>query len=158
MKDNPHNGTIVGRFSGVLRIYCNFIVLSLLCLGVRIINHFSLLRPTRLSSYVGNLKPTPSRLPLTLPFKHLSGDVEARKATTTWTVGSAIDDQQVGNTWSGENNLVSLSLGGNLNVFDPRTPERSARVFSVSVGFLGLCCLINYILPRRHPKPLLMPL
>ncbi|KAL9710209.1 WD40 repeat-like protein [Leucoagaricus gongylophorus] len=57
-------------------------------------------------------------------------DVETRKATTTWTVGSAIDDQQVGNTWSGENNLVSLSLGGNLNVFDPRTPERSARVFS----------------------------
>lgn len=64
----------------------------------------------------------------------LEGDVEARKAITTWTVGSTVDDQQLGNTWSGENNLVSLSLGGNLNVFDPRTADNPARVFSVSLG------------------------
>jgi len=66
----------------------------------------------------------------------------------TWTVGSAIDDQQVGNTWSGERNLVSLSLSGNLNVFEPRMPERSTKVFSVSVVRL-LCLSINsYIIPQ----------
>jgi len=66
----------------------------------------------------------------------------------TWIVGSAIDDQQVGNTWSRERNLVSLSLGGNLNVFDPRIPERSTKVFSVSVVRL-LCLSINsYIIPQ----------
>lgn len=57
-------------------------------------------------------------------------DVEARKATTSWTVGSAVDDQQLGNTWGGDHNLVSLSLGGNLNVFDPRTADKPSRVFS----------------------------
>ncbi|KAF9443022.1 WD40 repeat-like protein [Macrolepiota fuliginosa MF-IS2] len=57
-------------------------------------------------------------------------DVEARKAVTTWTVGSGVDDQQLGNTWSGDNNLVSLSLGGDLNVFDPRTADKPARIFT----------------------------
>lgn len=65
---------------------------------------------------------------------YLIGDVEARKATTTWTVGSAVEDQQLGNTWSGESGLVSLSLGGNLNVFDPRTPNGPARIFTVRVA------------------------
>lgn len=67
-----------------------------------------------------------------LTYPHLSGDVEARKATTTWTVGTTVDDQQLGNTWNGENNLVSLSLGGNLNVFDPRTADKPTRILSVS--------------------------
>jgi len=116
-----------------------FVLLSLQCLGARIINQSSLLRRIKLSSYVGNSHNPADYLFL----KYLLGDVETRKATMTWTVGSAIDDQQVGNTWSGERNLVSLSLGGDLNVFDPRTPERSTKVFSVSVGFLLLCLSIN---------------
>ncbi|KAG8700523.1 WD40 repeat-like protein, partial [Ceratobasidium sp. 395] len=42
-------------------------------------------------------------------------DVETRQAVTTWTVGSGIEHQQVGNTWTGSDNLVSLSLSGVLN-------------------------------------------
>ncbi|TRM63711.1 WD40-repeat-containing domain protein [Schizophyllum amplum] len=55
-------------------------------------------------------------------------DIEARKATTTWTVGSGVDNQQVGNAWSGESDIVSLSMTGDLNVFDPRIGDKPARV------------------------------
>ena len=49
----------------------------------------------------------------------------------TWTVGSEIDHQQVGNTWSGESNLVSLSMSGELNVFDPRLGDKAMNILSV---------------------------
>jgi WD repeat-containing protein 1 (actin-interacting protein 1) len=62
----------------------------------------------------------------------LSGDVETRKAVTTWTLGAAVNDQQVGNTWSGAEDIVSLSLSGDLNVFDRRTADKPSRVISVS--------------------------
>ncbi|KAF5389602.1 hypothetical protein D9757_004234 [Collybiopsis confluens] len=55
-------------------------------------------------------------------------DVETRKAVTTWTVGAGINFQQVGNTWSGEDDIVSLSMNGDLNVFDRRTGGKPARV------------------------------
>ncbi|KAJ8454420.1 hypothetical protein ONZ45_g19315 [Pleurotus djamor] len=48
-------------------------------------------------------------------------DVETRKAVTTWTVGSGVDYQQVGNVWSGTEDIVSLSMSSDLNVFDRRT-------------------------------------
>ncbi|KAG6887804.1 hypothetical protein C0992_010656 [Termitomyces sp. T32_za158] len=48
------------------------------------------------------------------------GDVEAQKSVATWKLGSGVDNQQVGNAWSGERDIVSLSLSGSLNVFDPR--------------------------------------
>ncbi|EKM77398.1 hypothetical protein AGABI1DRAFT_62030 [Agaricus bisporus var. burnettii JB137-S8] len=57
-------------------------------------------------------------------------DIESKKATVTWTAGPAIEDQQVGNTWSGERNLLSLSLRGDLLSFDPRTPTGPSRVYS----------------------------
>ncbi|KAF8528739.1 WD40-repeat-containing domain protein [Gautieria morchelliformis] len=47
-------------------------------------------------------------------------DVKTRKATTTWTVGSGVEHQQMGNTWTGNGSIVSMSMGGVLNVFDPR--------------------------------------
>jgi len=50
-------------------------------------------------------------------------DVEARKVVTTWTVGSDVNSQQVGNTWVNED-IVSLSLSGDLNVFDRREKSR----------------------------------
>ncbi|KAL1742536.1 WD40-repeat-containing domain protein [Schizophyllum fasciatum] len=56
-------------------------------------------------------------------------DVESRKATTTWTLGSGVDHQQVGNVWSGASDIVSLSMTGDLNVFDPRTGDKPARIF-----------------------------
>ncbi|KAK0220027.1 WD40 repeat-like protein [Armillaria fumosa] len=57
-------------------------------------------------------------------------DVETRKSVRTWSVGSGVTNQQVGNTWSAENGIVSLSLGGDLNVFDPRVGDKSTRTFS----------------------------
>lgn len=56
----------------------------------------------------------------------LLGDVEASKAVTTWTVGAGVPNQQVGNTWAGsspDTGIVSLSMGGNLNVFDRRSGD-----------------------------------
>ena len=60
------------------------------------------------------------------------GDAQTQKAVTTWTLGSGVNHQQVGNTWSGQSDLVSLSISGDLNVFDPRTGDRPTRIFSVS--------------------------
>ncbi|KAL0578997.1 WD40 repeat-like protein [Marasmius crinis-equi] len=57
-------------------------------------------------------------------------DVETRKAANVWTVGSGVDYQQVGNTWSGESDIVSLSLNGDLNVFDFRTGDKPAKVIN----------------------------
>ncbi|KAF9458991.1 WD40-repeat-containing domain protein [Collybia nuda] len=56
-------------------------------------------------------------------------DVETRKATTTWTLGSGVNHQQVGNVWSGEKDIVSLSISGDLNVFDPRVGDKPTRVY-----------------------------
>ncbi|KAJ7599387.1 WD40-repeat-containing domain protein [Mycena floridula] len=55
-------------------------------------------------------------------------DVETRKPTVTWTVGSGVNHQQVGNTWSGEKDIVSLSLSSDLNVFDPRVGDKPTRI------------------------------
>ncbi|KAF4618556.1 hypothetical protein D9613_010054 [Agrocybe pediades] len=55
-------------------------------------------------------------------------DAETNKAIQTWTVGSGVNHQQVGGTWSGESNLVSLSMSGDLNIFDSRTGGKPARV------------------------------
>ncbi|KAJ3840032.1 WD40 repeat-like protein [Lentinula raphanica] len=55
-------------------------------------------------------------------------DVETRKAITTWVVGNGVDFQQVGNTWNGEHDLVSLSLSGDLNIFDVRTGDKPSRI------------------------------
>lgn len=58
-------------------------------------------------------------------------DVEARKAVTTWTVGSGVSAQQVGNTWCGESDIISLSMNGDLNVFDDRTGSKPSRIIQV---------------------------
>ncbi|KZT65291.1 WD40 repeat-like protein [Daedalea quercina L-15889] len=55
-------------------------------------------------------------------------DVEARKAVTTWTLGSGVAFQQVGNTWTGGDAIVSLSMSGDLNVFDKRVGDKPASV------------------------------
>lgn len=60
------------------------------------------------------------------------GDVETHKATSTWTLGSGVNHQQVGNVWSRETDIVSLSMSGDLNVFDSRAGEKPARVVNAS--------------------------
>jgi WD40 repeat protein len=52
------------------------------------------------------------------------GDVETRKATTTYTLGTGLQHQQVGNVWTLPDTVVSLSFSGNLNVFDRRSGEK----------------------------------
>lgn len=54
------------------------------------------------------------------------------KAVTTWTLGTAVNDQQVGNTWGGAEDIVSLSLSGDLNVFDRRSGDGPARIIRVN--------------------------
>ncbi|CEL57969.1 putative WD repeat-containing protein C9G1,05 OS=Schizosaccharomyces pombe (strain 972 / ATCC 24843) GN=SPAC9G1.05 PE=3 SV=1 [Rhizoctonia solani AG-1 IB] len=53
-------------------------------------------------------------------------DVETHQSVVTWTLGSGIEHQQVGNTWAGDN-LVSLSLNGTLNIFDKRDGSKPSR-------------------------------
>ncbi|KAF8259995.1 WD40-repeat-containing domain protein [Lactarius quietus] len=51
-------------------------------------------------------------------------DIETRKATTTYTLGTGLEHQQVGNVWSAPDTIVSLSFSGCLNVFDRRSGEK----------------------------------
>ncbi|KAG6830033.1 hypothetical protein H0H87_009496 [Tephrocybe sp. NHM501043] len=53
-------------------------------------------------------------------------DVQAQKPITTWNPAS----QHVGNAWSGERDIVSLSIDGTLSVFDPRTADKPSRVIN----------------------------
>ncbi|KAF8483465.1 WD40 repeat-like protein [Russula ochroleuca] len=55
-------------------------------------------------------------------------DVETRKATTTYTLGTGLQYQQVGNVWSSPDTIVSLSFSGDLNVFDRRSGEKPVKV------------------------------
>ncbi|KAF9269416.1 WD40 repeat-like protein [Marasmius fiardii PR-910] len=57
-------------------------------------------------------------------------DVETHKAVNVWSIGVGVNHQQVGNTWSGESDIVSLSLSGDLNVFDVRVGNKPARVIN----------------------------
>ncbi|KAG6888548.1 hypothetical protein C0995_007420 [Termitomyces sp. Mi166 len=56
-------------------------------------------------------------------------DVQAQKPVTTWKLGTGVDHQQLGNAWS-ERNIVSLSLSGSLNVFDPRNGGAPSRILN----------------------------
>lgn len=60
------------------------------------------------------------------------GDVETRKVTTSWTVGSGVEHQQTGNSWTSSDKIVSLSMGGVLNVFDPREGAGPVKEIHVS--------------------------
>jgi len=55
-------------------------------------------------------------------------DVETRKATTTYTLGTGLPHQQVGNVWNSPETIVSLSFSGDLNVFDRRVGEKPVKV------------------------------
>ncbi|THH29175.1 hypothetical protein EUX98_g5012 [Antrodiella citrinella] len=55
-------------------------------------------------------------------------DVESKKAVTTWKLGTGVHNQQVGNTWTAGDDIVSLSMSGDLNIFDKRTGDKPARI------------------------------
>ena len=60
------------------------------------------------------------------------GDTENQKPVNTWKLGTGVDHQQMGNTWSGDKDIVSLSLSGDMNIFDQRVGDKPARVLGVS--------------------------
>ncbi|KAL1949187.1 hypothetical protein VTO73DRAFT_10993 [Trametes versicolor] len=69
-------------------------------------------------------------------------DVETKKAQVTWSLGSSVAHQQVGNTWTEEDSIVSLSMSGDLNIFDKRVGDKPARVLNgpqkaVTAGLAG---------------------
>lgn len=64
-----------------------------------------------------------SRLLLLIQGKRQLGDIETRKVTTTYKLGTGLEHQQVGNVWSAPDTIVSLSFSGCLNVFDRRSGE-----------------------------------
>jgi len=55
-------------------------------------------------------------------------DVEASKLVTSWSLGKGVDNQQVGGTWTEGDEVVSLSLSSDLNIFDKRTLGKPARI------------------------------
>ena len=82
--------------------------------------------PLRQIAPSNSVRPSYPNSPLSSMF--LTGDIQTRQSTTTWTLPSAVPNQQVRNTWVSENTLVSLSLFGDLNVFDPRSGSGPTRV------------------------------
>ncbi|TFK49120.1 WD40 repeat-like protein [Heliocybe sulcata] len=57
-------------------------------------------------------------------------DVETRKVTSSWEVGTGVNYQQVGNAWLTPESLVSLSMSGDLNAFDPRVGDKPTRIIN----------------------------
>ncbi|KAI0281822.1 quinon protein alcohol dehydrogenase-like superfamily [Russula aff. rugulosa BPL654] len=55
-------------------------------------------------------------------------DIETRKATTTYTLGTGLPYQQVGTVWNSPDTIVSVSFSGDLNVFDRRVGEKPVKV------------------------------
>ena len=96
--------------------------------GVRTASPSSHQPLTAPSSSVGSLLPS-TALGL---MRRDSGDVETKKVQITWTLGSGVNNQQVGNTWTAGDSIVSLSMSGDLNVFDKRVGDKPARVLYVS--------------------------
>jgi hypothetical protein len=57
--------------------------------------------------------------------------VGASKLVTSWSLGSGVDNQQVGGTWTGGDEIVSLSMSSDLNIFDKRVPDKPSRIIQV---------------------------
>src|SRR5882757_1308690 len=50
----------------------------------------------------------------------MPGVVATQRQVSSWIVGAGIGDQQVGNASTAADKLVSLSMNGDLNIFDKR--------------------------------------
>ena len=62
------------------------------------------------------------------------GDVEANKLVTSWSLGPGVDNQQVGGTWTEGDEIVSLSMSSDLNIFDKRVSDKPSRI--IQVGYI----------------------
>lgn len=54
--------------------------------------------------------------------------IEDRSLVQQWTLPKCLENQQMGVVFAGENRIVSLSFGGNLNVFDTNQEDKPLRV------------------------------
>lgn len=69
--------------------------------------------------------------------------MESRQCINAWNLGTGVEHQQVGNTWAGAENLVSLSMSGHLNVFDRRVGDKPSRILYVRI--CATCnCEVSY--------------
>jgi hypothetical protein len=68
------------------------------------------------------------------------GDVETQQSTQSWTIGSGISHQQVGNAWLETSNpdagIVSLSASGDINILDKRMGDKVAKVIHVRLSLI----------------------
>ena len=62
------------------------------------------------------------------------GDVEMSKLVTSWSLGPGVDNQQVGGTWTEGDEIVSLSMSSDLNIFDKRASGKPSRI--IQVGYI----------------------
>lgn len=60
-----------------------------------------------------------------------AGDVEASQLVTSWSFGTGVDHQQVGGTWTENDEIVSLSLSSDLNILDKRVGDKPSRIIRV---------------------------
>ena len=62
------------------------------------------------------------------------GDVETSKLVISWSLGLGVDNQQVGGAWTEGDEIVSLSLSSDLNIFDKRVSDKPSRI--IQVGYI----------------------
>jgi hypothetical protein len=78
------------------------------------------------------------------------GDVETSTAVNTWSFGIGVDNQQVGNTWTQNDDIVSLSMSSDLNIFDKRVGDKPSRIIQVALMvFVISCALIAIQAPQK---------
>ena len=66
---------------------------------------------------------------------------ESNKEATCFTLGNELEDMQMGCAWSKTDQLLSLSLNGNINYLDPNSPEAPTRVVRGHVKAIVTSCL-----------------
>lgn len=71
-----------------------------------------------------------------------TGDAETRKLVHTYTVGTGVNNQQVGIAYAPSGAIVSLSMSGDLNIFDDAESEKPTRVLSVRVVSISIESLL----------------
>lgn len=68
--------------------------------------------------------------------------MESKKTIQTWSLGAGVPNQQVGNAWGVDGDIVSLSMSGVFNVFDQRVGDKPTRFLNVRAF---KCSLPSYV-------------
>lgn len=104
---------------------------SLLSPGPKTPSVYALVEQIVLSRWVARvaLAGTQSITRLLRSLKFQIWDIESKSPVTSWTLGGGVDSQQVGGVWSPakEDEIVSLSFDGTLNVLDARQSDKPSQ-------------------------------